>query len=222
MDTNLINNFYDKIGYISAYSVYPILFFFLINPAKIRLSPFYYFFINLVLSVIFDTISLALHEKQSTEAYINFILPFYAINNILFIGFFLSYYVEYKFYLRISTIVISFITFVVYHLNGYLSWSTWGSLIQAFTMIFYLVISLKNVYLSRQNILNRKPVLYIIVSLLGAYTVSLIVNLLHKSMIEESRNISNLFYGIKNVFWIISNFLSAYAVYKIVVKPKLG
>lgn len=220
MKTQLIDFFYENIGYVAAYSGYFILFAFLISPSKIKLFPFYLFFINTVISIIFDGISLVLHSENLTK-YFDFILPFYAINNVIFIGLFLIYYseVNVKKYLQFSTLSISVILLVVYHLNGYESWSTWGSLIQSFTMISYLILTLRSLSISTRKIPNKRSVFYIASGLLLAYSVSLLLNIFFKSLMQESEKISHLFYGIKNIFWIFSNLLSAYAVYKIALKP---
>lgn len=220
MNTPIIDFFYENIGYVATYSGYLILIAFLISPSKIKLYPFHFFFINTILSTIFDSISLFLHSENLTK-YFDIILPFYAVNNILFIGLFLSHYAEenIKKYFKYSTIFISVCILIVYQLNGYISWSTLGSLIQSFTMITYLILILKSISTKTKKNLNLKSVFYIASGLLLAYTVSLLLNMFFKSIIEESPSIAHLLYGIKNTFWIASNLLSAYAIHKIVIKP---
>lgn len=220
MNDQLIDFFYEKIGYIAAYSSYLILIAFFLKPSKIKLIPFYFFFINTVMSIIFDSIALILHN-ENLNSYFNFILPFYAINNVLFIGLFLCYYLENKIskYIKYSTFLISVVILIVYQINGYLSWSTWGSLIQSFTMVTYLILTLRSLSISTIKIHTKKTVFIITSGLLLAYSVSLLLNMFFKSLMEESEKMSHLFYGIKNVFWIISNLLSAYAIHKIVIKP---
>ncbi len=223
-NSQMIHFFYEKVAFVQGYSNYLILLFFIIKPSKIKLKPFYFFFINNLIGIIFDSISLLLHSnstKQIEESFNGFIFPFYAVNNILFIGLFLAFYADVKIrkYLQISTFIIPCIILLVYYQNNFFSWSTSGSLIQSFTMIGYLIFGFKNIYVTPRNIPNKKSLLFIILGLLLAFSLSLSINIFYKNLIDESLSLSNLFYGIKNIFWIISNLLSAYAIYKIVVKP---
>ena len=222
MNSHLIENFYDVVGYVQAYSVYLTIFFFFIKPSKITTKPFYLFFINVVLSIIFDAISLFLHEhlKESEGAYFAFIMPFYAVKNILFLGLFFSFYVDspIKKYLQISTVVLSILIVGIYYFSEK-TFSAIGSLFQSFTMITYMLITLNHLLRNPKKILNRTSTLYIIFGFLFAYSVSVIINLFYGSLLSTDKSMAHLFYGIKNIFWLISNLFSAYAIYKLKPSP---
>ncbi len=216
MNTQTVENFYEIIGYVHSFSIYFVLLFFVIKPFKIIQKPFNYIFINTLLNIIFDVIALILHNTGAEEIYFYIILPFYAINNILFIGLFLSYHVPipFKKIFQISTFIFSAIILTIY-LVSEKTWSSIGSLFQSLTMISYLLITLNFLFKTSKKLPNHKPAVLITIGLLFAFTVSIIINSFYGQMLNEDIKIAHLFYGIKNIFWIIANCLMIYAVFLI-------
>lgn len=222
MDEKSVELFYEIIGYVQAYTNYLVLLLFVLKPKKIFALPFSFFFINAALSVVFDTIALVFHENDSWKPYLSFLNPLYAVNNICFIGLFLGFYIPSSSRVSFKTMIaiLSIVALAIYHFNGYETWAVYGSAFQSVVMISLLCIGLRYIY-ARPKINNhQRSALYIVLGLLFAFSLSFLINLLLKSMIETDLRYSLLFYGIKNIFWVISNLLSAYAVYQLRPTPK--
>lgn len=218
-----MNNFYETIGYIVAYSNYVILFFFVIKPKKISLLPFNFLFINIFFSILLDAISLYLHdiEYKSNSIFYRLITPLYAVNNILFLGLFLSYFINInkRKTFQILSIFLSVLIIFLYLFDNKTNFSTWGTLTQIGILLIFLLTAFKDLYLNTKGILYRKSALIIIVSFMIGYLLTFIVYLYFNNTRDIEPNYANLIYGIQNAFWILINLLISYSVYIIIIKP---
>jgi hypothetical protein len=218
-----MNNFYETVGYVVAYSNYVILFFFVIKPKKITLSPFNFLFINIVISVLLDAVSLYLHDLQlkSIPALYKLITSFYAVNNILFLGLFLSYFmnINKRKSVQILSFLLSTAIIFLYYFDNKTNFSTWGTLTQILILLIFLLTAIRDLNLSAKRQSNNRPAFIIIISFIIGYLLTFIVYLYFNVTKEIEPDYANLIYGIQNIFWIVVNLLIAYAVYKIVPKP---
>jgi hypothetical protein len=218
-----MNSFYEFIGYISPFCNYVILYFFFNNRKKISLLPFNFFFINIIISTFLDAISLYLHytEYQGDSFFYKLIMPLYAVNNILLMGIFSSYYVEIsnRKTFQMLSVLLSIVIIFLYFFDSKTNFSTWGTLTQTVIMLIFLLSAYKNLYLKIKHETNRKSALIIITSWIIGFILTFIIFLCFNNMKEIQPIYANLLYGIQTIFWIIVNILSAYAIYKIVIKP---
>jgi hypothetical protein len=218
-----MNSFYEIVGYIVAYCNYVILFFFIIKPKKIKLIPFNYYFINIILSIILDLISLYLHRinYQGNSFFYKLIMPLYAVNNILFLGLFLSHFVNKT--LRKAFQYLSFFLSIVitsfYLFDTENKFSTWGMLSQTLILLIFFIFTFRDLQLNSINIPNRKSALIIIIGWILGLTLTFFIFLYFNETKNIDSSYANLLYGIQNTFWIISNLLSAYAIHIITLKP---
>ena len=125
MNSIFIEKFYVMSGYTYAYSSYPILLLFILKSTRILHKPFNYIFINILISVIFDLIILRLHENKSDVSYFTVIVALYAINNLIFLGLFLSFYLDnpLKKYVSLSSYFFSILIIILYYQNS----KTWSA-----------------------------------------------------------------------------------------------
>ncbi len=217
-----IETLYEWFGKGNVYCSYITLFLFVIKPKKITTRPFNYFFYNLIFSTIFDGFAEYFHIHQIVPEYFDIIVPFYGINNIVFLGLFFVYFttVHFSKYLHISIAVFSVIVLIVYLNARFEELYPVGYLIQSSIMIGYAIIGLRSVWLKEKKIFNSQPFLMIIIASLLAYLSSLLINVLLKSMQDVSVTFMHLFYAIKNGIWLIANLVFAWAIFKIKVKRK--
>lgn len=216
MKSETIEKFYEIIGILQAFGNYLILFFFVIKPFKIKIKPYNYIFINTLICTLFDLFAIVLHNTTTEEFYYAIILPFYAINNILFMGFFLSYFFQNPTQKHFKFVAkgLSIIVLLIYIINGP-TWSAIGSLFQSITIISFSIFTLNQFYSTTKKISNRNSALLIIFSLLFVNFSSTLINLFFTSMMKTSVSMAHLFYGIKNTFWFITNLSFAFAIYRI-------
>lgn len=208
-----IESFYDIIGWVYALGKYIPLLLFLTKPLKIKTVPHNYFFINILISIVLDTIALFFHEIKAEEIYVYVLLPFYPINNVLFLGLFLTHYISqpYQKYFRMAIPILIAIVASVYFFSER-TWSSIGSLFQSTVMITLLLVALRFLVLGTKTQVNKKSTILITLGLLFAFSASVIINLYYGEMMRTDEKLAHLFYGIKNIFWILSNILTIYAI----------
>lgn len=223
MNETLVNNFYEVTGYIQAYSGYFILLPFLLRWKRLTTSPYHFYFVNLIISMIFDGFSMYFHYKQIMLSYFDIIVPFYALNNVIFWGMFFTFHIKKvsKMYVHISIFISALTLLAIYLIMAFEELYPWGYLLQLVLLTIYVLIGIKSVLLTQVRIPNKKPFLIICVSLLVTFLSSMMVYIFLQKMLEVSATFMHLFYGIGNVISILCNLLSAYAIF-LVFPPKFN
>ena len=217
---NLPDLFYEIIGYSLSLSRVLIVLLFLTFPLKIKTKPFGFYFTNCFIVIILDFIAIYLHVSKADEIYFYLILPLLCHKIIYcYWEYFFSYSnpINIQKYYRIVSVILAIMIGFIYIFSK-ATWTAIGSSFQSVSMIVFLLISISNSYKSIKK--NQKSVHLIALGLLFAYSFSMVINFFYGDLLNTDTNMAHMLYGIKNIFWILSNIISIYAIYILKAEKK--